>query len=125
MAGEDSYFIMLSVEQKEDKNKKEALFGEKGLMIGTLWIAQGKNRLEKKLFLKQGFKHLLFKAETVDKKVVKKDIVEVRVSAGPLRLSSSTSTASITKLARSEWALTKERFQQALNSSKYQKIGLI
>jgi hypothetical protein len=44
-------------------------------MIGTLWLVQGKSKFEKKLFLKQGFKHLLFKGETVDKKVVKKDIV--------------------------------------------------
>lgn len=45
-------------------------------MIGTLWVAQGKSKFEKKLFLKkEGFKHLLFKGETIDKKVVKKDIV--------------------------------------------------
>jgi hypothetical protein len=64
----------------------EVLFGEKGLMIGTLWLAQSKNKFEKKLFLKQGYKHLLFKAETIDKKVVKKDIVEVRVMYGIFRL---------------------------------------
>jgi hypothetical protein len=64
----------------------EVLFGEKGLMIGTLWLAQSKNKFEKKLFLKQGYKHLLFKAETIDKKVVKKDIVEVRVLSGIFRL---------------------------------------
>ena len=48
-------------------------------MIGTLWVEHGKSGLERKLFLKQGYKHLLFKGESVDKKVVKKDIVEVRV----------------------------------------------
>jgi hypothetical protein len=72
---------MLEVQQKADKNKREVLFGEKGLMIGTLWLIQGKSKFEKRLFLKQGFKHLLFKGETIDKKVVKKDIVEVRVSS--------------------------------------------
>jgi len=60
-------------------------------MIGTLWLAQGKNKFEKKLFLKQGYKHLLFKAETIDKKVVKKDIVEVRVLFKIFRLNSSIS----------------------------------
>ena len=68
---------MLEVQQKAEK--KEAMFGDKGLMIGTLWVAQEKSRCERKLFLKQGYKHLLFKAETIDKKVVKKDIVEVKV----------------------------------------------
>lgn len=75
VGGGEAYFIMVEVEQKADRSKKEALFGEKGLMIGTLWLAQGKSKFEKKLFLKQGFKHLLFKGETIDKKVVKKDIV--------------------------------------------------
>lgn len=75
VGGGEAYFIMVEVEQKADRNKKEALFGEKGLMIGTLWLTQGKSKFEKKLFLKQGFKHLLFKGETIDKKVVKKDIV--------------------------------------------------
>jgi hypothetical protein len=66
-------------------------------MIGSFLIFQGKNRNEKKLFLKQGYKHLLFKAETIDKKVVKKDIVEVKVHINTYRSNSSTSTAMTTK----------------------------
>lgn len=67
----------------------DVLFGEKGLMIGTLWLFQAKNKFQKKLMLKPGYKHLLFKAETIDKKVVKKDIVEVRVWLQIFRLNSS------------------------------------
>jgi hypothetical protein len=66
-------------------------------MIGSFLIFQGKNRNEKKLFLKQGYKHLLFKGETIDKKVVKKDIVEVKVNQRLLRLNSSISMDMTTK----------------------------
>mgnify|MGYP001013460948 CR=1 FL=1 len=55
------------------------MFGEKGLTIGSMWLFQGKNRVEKKLSLKPGYKNLLFRAETIDKTVVKKDIVDVKV----------------------------------------------
>jgi hypothetical protein len=61
ISGGDSYYLMLQVEQKSDKDKRELIFGDKGLMIGTLWLQQGKSKFEKKLFIKQGFKHLLFK----------------------------------------------------------------
>jgi len=67
------------------------------MMIGSFFIFQGKNRLEKKLFLKQGYKHLLFRGETIDKKVVKKDIVDVKVSLGWFRSNLLISTEMTTK----------------------------
>ncbi len=61
------------------------MFGEKGLAIGSLWLFQGKNRVERKLSLKPGYKNLLFRAETIDKKVAKKDIVDVKVQLKLIR----------------------------------------
>ena len=75
----------------------DLLFGGGNLLLGTFWLLQNKNKFEKKLLIRQGFKHLLFRAETIDKKVVKQDIVEVRVKfinlyemdyqIGPIKLS--------------------------------------
>jgi hypothetical protein len=88
---------MLRVTPKPSINKMELLFGGGNLMLGTFWLLQNKNRLEKKLVIRQGFKHLLFRAEAIDKKVVKQDIVEVRVrfinsyemdyNIGPIKIS--------------------------------------
>lgn len=76
---------MLEIDQRKDEKIGETIVGSKGLAIGTLLLSQGKSKVEKKLFLKQGFQHILFKGETIDKKVVKKDIVEVRVLPNPFR----------------------------------------
>jgi hypothetical protein len=70
---------MLEINHRQDINKIEILFGDNGLMVGTYWMVQGKSKLEKKLFIRQGYKHLLFRAEALDTKVVKQDIVQVRV----------------------------------------------
>lgn len=53
---------MLEVTHKPNVNKVDIMFGDNGLMIGTFWVLQGKSRLEKKLFLNKGYKHLLFRA---------------------------------------------------------------
>lgn len=74
---------MLEVKPRE-QSKEAALFGgqegeKKGLLLGTLSLSYGKCQMETKVMLESNYKHLLFKAETLDRKVVKKDLVEVRV----------------------------------------------
>jgi hypothetical protein len=49
------------------------------MLLGTLKIQYNNNaKFEKKVFLQHN-KLIFFKGETIDKKVVKKDIVDVRV----------------------------------------------
>ena len=81
MGGGETYYAMLEFSYKPNINKVDILFGEHGLMIGTFWLVQGRSKLEKKLFIRQGYKHLLFRGESVDKKVAKQDIVELRVQS--------------------------------------------
>lgn len=52
---------MLEIDQRKDDKIVETIVGSKGLPIGTLLLEQGKSKQEKKLFLKQGFQHILFK----------------------------------------------------------------
>lgn len=112
---------MIEVTHKPQVSKVDIMFGDNGLMIGTFWLLQGKSRLEKKLFLKQGYKHLLFRAEAIDKNVVKQDIVELRVNTGSLRLILLTPTGLITKSDQSESVSLKVIFLLASNFSNSPK----
>jgi len=62
LGGGETYYAMLRISPKTSINKMDLLFAGGNLMLGTYWLFQNKNKLEKKLVIRSGFKHLLFRA---------------------------------------------------------------